>query len=793
MADAVEDPRRAATFRPDEPRAEIKSFIGRAKELAAALEALRDNRLVTLKGLAGVGKTFLAQQIAALSEDNFADGVVTVELVEVEANEAALEGALVVRFDLLDNSSTVNLVRLMEALRGRELLLVLDNAEHLVATTSGQPAPLPKLVRALLTGAPGLKILVTSQFRLGIEGAEFVLDIPPLPCDSTADGELSEAAQLLRDRVAGLKPLETADYGIATRLCQELDGVALAIEMVAGLRDAMTWEEILDGLKEPLDLLVADDAEHAHHRSLLTTMQLAYGRLDEQLQRLWVALSVFPGVFDVEAAAAVCAGTGVDVGPARLALTRLVHRSVLTQEERRGRSWYRMLAPVRYFGVAADRDLADRDLVDRARDAHAEHFRRTASRAAEQWYGPREVEWMFLLDSHMPSFRAAVHHLLDRGRQENALEVALNLCNTRYYTFAGVLNEAQRLMDTCLAAQSGPSVLTVETLALGAWTATIQGKQALAAERLELARDHLAALGDTPSPVLLEYADAAYVFISEPDPTRARMSVLALHDLARRTGHTMVWLFAAIDAGFHSERRLAYDIARAHLADAEAHGAPWVISWALWTMALVEHHHGTQEEALELLQRALRMQVEMGDTWGPAWSLWLIAVVAAAAGNHLVATRLFAGAWSRQRKTDVAVDGLMPWSRVQLRAVAACRAALSEHRFAVERALAELTMSYEDVVDLALSLTSPTHTVDTVELPGGLSRREYQVVTLLADDPTLRNGELAQQLGISLRTVEDVIRNVKAKTGVTERKQLGPWLAAQTPTDDRSASPQENG
>ncbi|CAL9677582.1 hypothetical protein SUDANB95_07908 (plasmid) [Actinosynnema sp. ALI-1.44] len=777
MDDAVEHTSGSvATFRPDEPRAEIKTFIGRTRELAAARDALKDHRLVTLKGPSGVGKTFLAQQIAARSEDHFTDGVVTVELAEVEANEAALEGALAVRFGLLDNSSTVAAVRLMELLRDRDLLLVLDNAEHLVTATAERPAPLPKLIRALLTAAPGLKILVTSQFRLGIEGAESVLDVPPLPT-STENGELPEAVQLLRDRVAGLKPLEPADYDVAIALCQELDGVALAIEMVAGLRDAMTWQEIREGLKEPLALLVAEDAEHVHHRSLHAAMLLTYRLLDEELQRCWAVLSVFPGLFDVEAAAAVCAGAGVEVGHARRALTRLVHCSVLTQEEIQGRSWYRMYAPGRYFGVEADPEL-----VARARRAHAEHFRVLAHQAAEQWYGPREVEWMCLLGIHMPSLRAAVHHLLERGERENALELALDLCNTRYFTFAGVLNEARRLMDTCLAAAGGTSALTVQTLALGAWTATIQGKQALAAELLQQARDHQAALGDVPSPVLLEYAEAAYVFISEPDPARARMSVAALHDLARRTDHPMIWLFAAIDAAFHSESGTAYEIANAHLADAKTHGAPWVMSWALWTVAIVEHHHGTQEQALKLLQEALRMQVEMGDTWGPAWSLWGIAVVTATAGNHLIATKLFAGAWARQRKTDVHVDGLMPWLRVQLRAVRACRDALGEHLYEVERAQADMSMSYDDVVELALGLTSPTSAARTVNLPGGLSPREYEAASLLAGDPTLSNKELAARMNVGQRAAEDYVSKARMKTGVATRRDFAPWLAAQGPS-----------
>ncbi|WNV83060.1 AAA family ATPase [Umezawaea sp. Da 62-37] len=782
MSSVIGDQPQMPTVRPDVPLASIKSFVGRERELDIAEQALARTRLVTFKGPAGVGKTSLAHQLATRMEDRDGVDVVTVELAAVEATDAGVEGALVKRFGLLNNSDTVTTVQLMRFLRDQHLLLVLDNAEHLVVPAGGEAAPLPKLVRALLGTAPGVKILVTSQFRLGIGGAEYVLDVPPLSCAPTGDDTLSEALQLVRDRVPGSKPLDTAEHEIATRACQAVDGIPLAVEMMSGLRDAMTWPEILDGLQDPLNLLVTDDAEHTHHHSLHAAMRLTHELLDEPLHNLWAVLSVFPGTFDADAATAVSEGTGIKVGHPRRALTSLVHRSVLTQEERRGRSWYAMVAPIRHFGIHANADL-----VDRARIAHTEHFLEVARRAAEQWYGPDEVEWMYLLDTHMPSLRTAVRHLLEHAEPCQALELALNLCLTRYFPFAGVLTEGRRLLETCLEAQGDTaSILIVQALALGAWTATIQGKHTVAAALLEQADHHLARLEpDTPRPEALDYAELAYAFITERDPARARMSVLALHEHARRTGDPMAYLFAAIDAGFHADRRTAYDIADTHLANATHSGAPWVISWALWASALVEHHHGTPAKALELLQQALRMQVDMGDTWGPAWTLWLIAVVTAHAGNHLVATQLFAGAWARQRRTDVVIEGLQPWLRVQTRAVLACRAVLGDRRFEIEREQADLTLSYEDVVELALSLPSPAAAGEATDLPpGGLSRREYDIVRLLAADPALTNPQLAARLHIARRSAEHLLFKARAKTGVEGRDGFTRWLAEQPHTTE---------
>ncbi|WP_367139707.1 NACHT domain-containing protein [Saccharothrix sp. HUAS TT1] len=769
----------------DAPRVAIKSSVGRAREMALAVAELDRHRLVTLKGPGGVGKTHLAQQVAVRVEDRYADGVVTLPLATVAANEADLEGALLRRFGLLNNNPSANgTVLLMELLRERELLLVLDNAEHLVVPAEpGVAAPLPGLVGTLLGAAPRLHVLVTSQFRLGLGGAEFVLEVPPLSWTARRDGSLPEAVQLLRDRLAlHKKSLETEeDFRLAARLCDKVAGVALGIELAAGLADGMTLAEIVEELDHPMEVLVSEHAEQAAHRSLYTAMATTYGLLDEQHRRLWVVLSCFPDTFDVEAAAAVAEGSGVPVRTMRLALADLVHGSVLRQREERGRSWYDMLAPIRQFGA-----VVDPELVERARAAHADHFAAVAARAAREWYGPGEVPWMYLLDTYMPSVRAAVAWRLEHGQEQQALELALALCSTRYFTFAGVLNEARRLLETCLAAQGDRvSVASACALALGAWTALIQGKQAIAADLLERAEEHLARLGDVETPMLVEYAQGAYSFISEPDLARARMSVTVLHQLAVRTNDPMVWLFAGIDAAFHANSHLAYEIARAHLADAEAHGAQWVISWALWTLSMVEHRHGDPEQAWGLLQRALSMQVRMGDTWGPAWTLWSMAVVAADAGNHATAARLFGGAWERQKRTDVSVDGLQPWLRVQTAAVAACVTALGRRRYEVESAQGRMGMSYEEVVALALGLPSPSSRPGTPDvLPGGLTEREYELVRLLGDNPDLTNRDLTALMGIELRSVEDLVTRARRKTGVG-RREFGAWLAAQ----EQAASP----
>jgi len=148
-----------------------------------------------------------------------------------------------------------------------------------------------------------------------------------------------------------------------------------------------------------------------------------------------------------------------------------------------------------------------------------------------------------------------------------------------------------------------------------------------------------------------------------------------------------------------------------------------------------------------------------------------------------VATQLFAGAWARQHRTDVVIEGLQPWLRVQTRAVQVCRDILGERRFEIEREQADLTLSYEDTVELAMSLDSPAAAPDATEIPpGGLSRREYDMVCLLAANPALTNAQLAAQLHIRQRSAEDLLAKARAKTGVRLRTGFTQWLADQRRT-----------
>ncbi|MFD0568823.1 ATP-binding protein [Kitasatospora gansuensis] len=232
--------------------AELTSFVGREAELAGLAGLLRAGRLVTVTGPGGVGKTRLALRAAAAAAHRFADGVRLVEVGAVQ-DPLLLGHAVLEALRLTDSTARPPEDVLVEQLADRELLIVLDSCEHLVA-------PCAELVATLLRAAPGLRVLATSRETLRVPG-EHRMPVSPLPV-STPDGAPAEAVRLFADRAAAVLPgFELTDRNLAevTQLCRRLDGIPLAVELAAGRLRALSVEQIALRLNDRFRLLTGGD------------------------------------------------------------------------------------------------------------------------------------------------------------------------------------------------------------------------------------------------------------------------------------------------------------------------------------------------------------------------------------------------------------------------------------------------------------------------------------------------------------------------------------------------------
>ena len=787
--------------------AEVDSFVGRSALLGEGARTLERARLVTLIGAGGVGKTRLLERLGARVAGDY-DTTTLVYLAGLKAGDDRLESTIAAEMGLLDNSSVPAMTRLIEYLRaappedggvdglatGRELrgarprerrtLLLLDNCEHLVGDRPGT-GQVPEMLNTLLRGAPGLTVVATSREKLGAVG-EHLLVVPPLcagdgvNCDAScvSDHAPHEALQLLveRARAIGVE-IPPQDYPLAARLCDLLDGLPLNIELAAGQLDTMTLREMVEQ-RDPLRLLVDGVSEQRHHRSLRATLDWSYDLLGADEKCMWALASVFEGGFDLEAAQAVCRARGVDDADVQPRLARLKRKSLLVVEQLHGRTRYRMLETIRQYG----RELVESEGLDESvRLAHAEHYATLVDQASTGWFGPEELTWIQRVGAEQNNVRAAQDfYLSDPATAHKGLKLAVDAARSRSYIFGGSLNEARRLLTDGLNAPGGvDSLAMIAGLSTAAWLALIQGNQDTAAPLLALAESAARELDcqDWFPPLL--YARATRRWLADADPVSARAAIevfRAAEQGFREAGSPgdahMVMLFLAMCAAFVGDRATAFAESERVLESARSAGARWAISWALWACALAELVHGEADKALLLIQEALRIQHEIGDTWGPAWSLWLTAIIAVRLGEHELGATLFGAANAARKLTNASVLGLLAFLRVQQGAEGAARRALGDDDFE-DRVERGEKLSPAKTMELALEILRVRPTAVEQPPPGGLSKREFEVVELIGRG--MENKVIGEQLGISTRTVERHVGNINQKLNKRNRLEIASW------------------
>jgi predicted ATPase len=389
-------------------------FLGRARELAEVSQLLVEQRvrLLTLTGPGGTGKTRLALQAAAESGDAYRDGVFWVPLAPVR------DGALVL--------STVSKAlsakdELESSLRDKELLLLLDNFEHVVEAA-------PQL-STLLAGCPSLTLLVTSRERLQL-AAEHEYQVPPLAPP--------EGVELFteRARALGAKP---STNGAVAELCNRLDNLPLALELAAARTKLFSPEQLLDRLGQRLDLFKGGRDADPRQQTLRATIEWSYELLDDDEKQLFARLSIFAGTCDLEAAEGVCEATP-DL------LSSLIDRSLVRRREAAHGPRFWMLETIREYAAECVQDAGE---TGNLRRRHAEYFLALAEAAFDEHGNPHDTAWLTRFSEEQDNFRVALRTLVDRGG-DGALRLAQRLWVG--WLARGQLDEGERWIDAALAA-----------------------------------------------------------------------------------------------------------------------------------------------------------------------------------------------------------------------------------------------------------------------------------------------------------------------------------------------------
>jgi predicted ATPase/DNA-binding SARP family transcriptional activator len=625
---------------------QLTTFVGRDRELADVERLLGEARLVTLTGVGGVGKTRLAFEAARRAVLDFPDGVHFLDFSAI-ADPGLVERELLAMLEAGGPGDAAPRDQLVTRLRETKLLLVLDNCEHL-------REPIGELVEILLAACRHLRVLATSRETLRVPGEVDYL-VPPLglPAADAGDDELraSEAVRLFLTRARETSPRlreDAAALSSAGRICRDLDGLPLALELAAARAKALSLDDIAGRVADRFRFLVSwRRLATARHRTLRATMDWSYDLLDADEQSLLSGLSVFAGGFTLDAVSAVCID-GDEAGALAL-VERLVEASLLIADTYDSPTRYRLLETVREY--AAGR-LATAGAADRARERHAAYYLELAERHAQEIFELGTFARADLAPDDA-NLRAALRHL-EASRSE-AQELRLVAALWRYWWRRGEVAEGRQQLEAALAHGAGEATAARAEALRGASTLALrQGDHAAARalaenavelstrlDDVELARSRVSlgnavgSLGDSElADVLYEQGAAAFRAADRKwalANVLLNMSDLALNrgdlDAAERIASESLALNRALgeEAGvalnlgnlaFTSLERGDADRAEALLV--EAIGLAYAGSFGEWVaimlvgIAAVACARGADRRAVELLGASERLLEESG-------------------------------------------------------------------------------------------------------------------------------------------------------------------------------------
>jgi predicted ATPase/DNA-binding CsgD family transcriptional regulator len=497
---------------------QLTSFVGRETVMIEVRRILADNRLVTLTGAGGAGKTRLAVQIAAQIAGEFGDGVWCADLAPITDPEV-VPVAVVRALGLPDQPGRSTLDTLARFIADRQMLVVLDNCEHLLDACAA-------LVVEILGACPGLTLLATSREPIGVAG-EATWQVPSL---SLAD----EAIELFVDRARRVRPDFSVTDGNAatvTEICRRLDGMPLAIELAAARVRALSVTEILDSLHDRFRLLTGGGRTAVRRQQTLrASVDWSHALLTEPEHVLFRRLAVFMGGFDLEAAQAVTASGDVERYQVLDQLTLLVDKSLVVAEDRRGRTRYRLLETVRQYALEK---LGESGEADDVRTRHRDHYTSMAALLDTPGQAGREAR-IEQAETEIDNLRAAFAWSHENCDIEPALQLVSSL--QPLWLGRGRIQEGLAWFDAVLSDDTAHGI----EVAAGVRARALADKAALATQvvavDLDQAEEALAIAREIGDPALVARALTACGGIAVYNTEVASRYLTEASELARGLG-----------------------------------------------------------------------------------------------------------------------------------------------------------------------------------------------------------------------------------------------------------------
>lgn len=635
-------------------------LLGRDADVQTLRQWLADPpaRLITLIGPGGVGKTRLALEIARAMSTEGAARVVFVPLAAT-GNFAFVASAIAERFGLSDVTAFDLAKRARAACQDRPTLLVLDDFEHVL-----DAAP---LVADLLASVPSLQLLVTSRAPLRVRGErEYVVGPLALEADaddlSPADLARSPAVRLFVERVRDVRPdfrLTSANAPTVAAICRRLDALPLALELAAPWLKVLTLEDLLRRLAQGVLLSTTGPRDLPERQQTINaTVAWSYQLLGPTEQRAFRRFGALPGVFPIDAAAAVLAGgAGASVvsDEALAAAAGLIDKSLLLRAETSAVAscpLYQMLETVRAYAVLELSAAGERDdaLAGLARYCVGE-----AAHAAEGLVGPEQVEWLDRVREDLESYRSALTWLIARGRSGEASDIAWGL--KYFWLIRGHAEEGLRWYEQILNLASLPSAAELRALAGAAVLWYTQGE--LGRARTALARLWRLSHGPGDMDVVaqaenlsghVEHALGNLIGAREMFArSLGRFRALAIPS---GTGNALCGMaVVALASGDADEAERLLDEATSVLRQA----GPWFLTWAFYVRAILAVRRERAAEAIALARESLTRIRELHDKFAFVYALVPLAAAAVLKGDDIWAARLLGARDAVTERTGVTV------------------------------------------------------------------------------------------------------------------------------------------
>jgi predicted ATPase/DNA-binding CsgD family transcriptional regulator len=794
--------------------AQVTSFVGRTSEIGEIRELLIRSRLVTLTGPGGVGKTRLAVQAASQMLDGSGSGVWLAELGGLN-DPGLVVPAVAAAVGVPEAPSRPVLDTLVSALRAKELLVILDNCEHVISACA-------HLADTLMRACGKVHVLATSREPLGVAG-EHVYRVPSLAVPASSDlgaGETAlgscESVRLFLDRAGAHQPAFrlTPDTAAAVAsVCRQLDGIPLAIELAAARLRSLAIADIERRLDDRFRLLTGGyRSAMPRHQTLRALIDWSYDLLSETERVVLCRLSAFAGSFDLAAAEQVASAADLRADEILDVIASLADKSLIQLEPAGSSVRYLLLDTVHRY--AAER-LAERGAGEEeaTRDRHAAFFLRLASSAAQHLDRPQEDAWRDRLEAGNPELSASFRYLADgAGRGDDLLEVAETLY--RYSVTRGAIQEhlgmlmlalghpaaqqptaararALHATSNALALAGGPRSEAHELQIASLTIARGLGEPGLTASILASLSGSIVMLDDSPAAAAeaLELADEAVLLSrSAGSPFQVAQALkarAAVHSFAERyeqacrDGAEAAGLLLTADAPKWLSRTLnnlaSDEIALGRLDDAQRHlqtalpyaaqgGNTQNLPFVLGNLALVHLLRGDPGAARGPALEALR-NISTDEKRVLLSAALYLALCYSAAGEPETAAVLHG--------TVYAIEAVLEPLDRRLRD-ADCRrlsALLGEEKFAGSLRKGRSLASADQV--LGYLLTGPGPGSPAGPAPPDLARlsaRERELVTLVAQGRT--DAQIAGQLYISVRTVHSHLDRIRDKTGCRRRADL---------------------